>query len=270
MSSIGGIAPEPADPAPLISPRAIAGLNVWWNANDLSGVNNDAISNWPDRQVGLNFGTTGWSNGGKPRILLANNKRFAHFNGTQAMNVVLDTNFRINFGDGEFTIVVVVRPDQVTDSSNNRILNKGANNTSTGPGGRYALDLPIHVTNSSVRSLAQDGSNSVGQVSASGIYSTQETFALIAVLDRSNDELRTYKNATLLTTSNASALGNIDQTSSPAESFKDLIIGGAPVSTNALTDNYTGAIGEIIMYNRALTDDDRLVLQEYFNAIWSI
>ena len=225
---------------------------LWLDASTLSGlVNNDPVTSWPDQSGnGLNFSSLGtdatpvFRNDG-----LSGSAFVVRFDGTERY-LKLDDDDQLDNDLSELTVVVVAR-HALLDNAPRGLLSK---RVSSGPQESYSL-----FTHNG-RRLNFDVRNTNGnRLSAS----TQLTANTAYIHTLKFDGTRQF--AYLLSNSDGSR--NVNGSGTVNNSTADLILG-------ALNENYgtyfDGDIAEIIMFDQALTDTDRLIVENYLSQKYGI
>lgn len=263
--------PTPAGRAPILKPRGfspldIAGLQLWLKADGTlwqdsarttpAVADGDVVGAWDDESGNANHATQG-TTANKPLLKLAiqNGKPVVRFDGT-------DDSLSLSTGLGMLRNVAGASLFAVYSSST--VTDEVAINISVGTTakafrvGLFRNRTPRdHVVG--VRRLDADAIVNVGGGTLSvGVISID-----VGIIDYSNGDIYFYKNGNLLE-SNLTDLsaGNTSDTDS-------LAIDIGNITANAGND-LNGDIGEILVYNVALSNSDRQSVESYLSDKYGI
>jgi hypothetical protein len=237
-----------ADTKPF-DPSALPNLALWLDAHqqiDLSDASNQ-VATWHDLSGHLGRDGVAYPNYGVPTFAAAgiNGQPSVHFEPSGYQ--MLQTNW-VGPGSTEFTLVVVT---QGYPHSALRFQNA--------VGGYPGLIFPFDFASSeqapNLGFLIENSATDYAQV-RSGI--TASATIAVAIL-RSTGTITTYTNGSL-----------VEQRLSTTKSTTGtpLFIGGLPVASTGLFTH--GDIGEVIVYDNALSDIDRSRVEDYLSIQWSI
>lgn len=165
------------------------------------------------------------------------------FDGTNDYLIFSSSN-SFNFGVGNFSIFAWIKP--LTILNNRMVLDKRTPATAGG----YALGT---VTNTIVFSINSLAGTPALNVFSRGVISTGVWHHIGVVVDRGASVARLYYNGITNNSASIPAVGDISSSVVP-------VVGQRTVPTSSLT-NFYGSIGEIIVYNVAITSNQ--VLQLY-------
>ena len=245
-------------PPPGFSPTDISGLKFWVKADQLSASDGDPVGTWTDLSGVGNTVTASSSARPTYKTSIQNNKPIVRFDGSD--DVMNKASFSGIDGVAGMTIFIVVK--QPTLTTNNIYVSKWDYQTQ----GTFAWqtdqstssELKAYIANA----CNDNGSNNMTSTDAS---LTTNFFLLELVYDGSQSNasrVKFYRNTTLLSTS---VSGTIPTTlTSCTADFRVGSFGGS------LTRYFTGDIGEIIIYDSALSGGNRASVESYLNSRWAI
>ena len=166
----------------------------------------------------------------------------------------------INFGSGELTIALSFYTEEAT--TNMRMVNKGSNTA-----GRYALDANRSSAGDG-RGFLHDGSSGY---TAEGAASVNDGYphTMMLVRDNATNLAYLYVDNVEIDTVDVTSLGDIDETATSGF-LSQLLIGAAASGAAALTEYFTGLIGEILFFDDALSTSDRNSVQTYLANKWAL
>lgn len=240
------------------SPPDITGLVAWWDAQDNSTITTaTGVSVWADKSVSgisLDQATASF----QPALLTVNGRQMIDFDGND--NTMASTDGGVlKFAAGEFSIFVVYKTNDV---NRGLILHRGA----FSPEG-YLIRMNNADNNNGEMPMAiRDDASNLAQVIAGAVsgtnYNDDTVRQMAMVRDNGASELQQFQEGTEVTESPAStaAVGDIDETSTFfwVGSFQNA------------SQFYDGQIGEIVIYDNALSVADRGSVVNYLSARWGI
>ena len=252
---------------PVTSPGDIPNLVLWCDVGTpaevtLSGSDITAIND----QIGLSHDliTDTLTSTTNPELLTAQEIDWADYTraNSDSLKVSGATSSSVNFADGEFTIVVIMR---ATDDNQGTLIQKGA----TGSGGYYFIDINNTTADAQsvgrIRAGAHDGTNDI-EIDETG-ENIIDGRAHVIVFQRDNvaNENRLYVDNFETAASGVSnaTLGDID------DGTEELHAGANIDGVGGAKNLYEGQIGEVLMYARALNADELSALFAYFSNRWN-
>jgi len=233
----GGGAAHVQDTSGTLLPNTVAGLIAWYAADRITGVANNAqFQTWSDLS-GLANDLTQPTTGNRPRYLASsiNGRPAVSFDG--ATSVI---NFPVAFSAGtNNTLFYVIQPSSASPAALLDSIPGQANIYRNTPAGSWEW-----WNASPVWLLGLSGAIPV-------------SFCLTATLAPSRQVLY-ERNNTLISTNTHS--------STTAMAWGSAVIG----NTNGTAPWYSGTIGELAIYNRALTATERTQIAQYLASKWAI
>lgn len=224
-------------------PPDIADLSLWLDASTLALTDGAAVSEWRDRSTN-GYHVTQATSTAQPtfRADAKNGLPAVDFDGGDSL--ARTTAMITNATDGTSTAFAVVKPDVVSAGTRLIVNNDGGSGTTRGP--QILRQDAANVTIVSNRSAVTD---SAGAAMVAGNWHTietiQNTTSVEALLDG------TGNGATAVTLNNVTA--------------QVLRVG-----TYAGSLNFDGMMGEIVIYARALSADERNQVRAYLTAKWGL
>jgi len=242
------------------SPSNISGLVAHWDAQDASsfaffsgGPASGTISAWLDQTANDNDCVTDGA-GNAPERTDRDGLFWVEFDGVDEYFVVPD-DASINFGSGDFTIIVVFKTGDANqaglllktaaDFDGSYILRVNNGNTNDGQ-----LVFACRDTVAVAESIREDDEN----------FQDDTKRSIMAVRDGNNLRLYSENVETTLSPEDASTLGDLD-------TALEMNIGS---NGQGASHHLDGDIGEILMYDNAISAEDRASLQAYLNTRWSL
>lgn len=235
------------------SPDDLTGLQLWLDAQDEATVFFDSgtrISRWDDKSANTNNATP-VSTATAPELITVAGRKMVEFDGVDEFIKILGP-ANLDFGSGDFTIIAVYRSadvnhGQIWDHRSGATHIAGRVNQDDLDDGDFAVSF-------------SDGTNTAA------LFESDQTFNDNAV--RVAQQVRDGSNMRLY-------MDNVETTASPVDSSSvgdtDLT---APWTFGAFNQGASrflnGEIGEILIYDRALTTGERLTLDTFLAAKWGI
>jgi len=166
----------------------------------------------------------------------------------------------LRFGSGEMTIVIV---SSWTATGELRLINKGSNNF-----GRYAIDVNRSGGVGNIRPFLHDGSSG-REVLVDNDYNDGEPHIVALVRDNTAGELQLWVDGVDVGSVALTTLGDTDETST-GNLFSDFLIGAGPTGVNSYGSVFRGYMGDILLFNEALSSSDMSDLQDYLATKWGV
>jgi hypothetical protein len=246
-------------PSGRFTPRNIAGLSLWLNAQD-AVVSSGEVTSWPDRSGRGFTALPRPSNAPTYGATAINNRPAVKFNGSsQAM--LIDANV-FSFGlDGTVSMFAAVRPTGAVGTAlfSRRYLNLGGETQN-----RFSPLLSLREFNSS--------QNWTATATRAGISETNATSSTAVSTVRKIHGL-TYDGSTLthyLNNVSVATASNVPTTltASTTSGLGSVAI-GATVFNNVYEYFTLIDIAEIVIYSRVLSSTERAALHTYFSALYN-
>lgn len=246
----------------MFSPIDIPGLKFWVASDDLVLSDNDPVTTWVDKSGNGNDASQSTA-GFKPlyKTNIQNGKPIVRFDGTDDQLEISDTS--IVGGETGLSIFIIIK--EATPQIDKAFFCKWDYQTQ----GCFAMQTSFASSDEfmlfTATSLTDGGNNRINTTDAN---LTSQFYLLEAIYDgtqaTSSDRIKLYKNATPPSVNTAN--GNSLPTSllSCSATLKIGQFGGT------LDRNYDGDIGEILMYNSALSAENRGKVESYLNARWAL
>lgn len=249
-----------ADPG--FDPSTITGITAWWDPDDASTVTlsgGTTITQVEDK-IGSNHLVQALSLGTPAKATSGGRDWMSFTGGARVLWCADEAASALLFGSGEFSLVAVFKTSGVAAE---RIINKGSNST-----GRYLVALNGGGGAGNYRGFIHDGSSPANSIVGSG-SNDGSPHAIAVIRDNSANLLRVRADGAEIGTVSTSGLGDIDETGT-ANLFSHFLVGAAPLTSSTTTDHFTGQIGEILVFNTALSGTDLSDLETYLESKWSI
>lgn len=224
-------------PAPLVLPGNVAGVRSWLKADSISLANGAGLTSWPDSS-GNNAPATATTGTPTFQANVQNGLPSVRFTGSQLMS--LPSGFASGFTAGTIFIVIKAVADPPGAAATSGIWSFGSD-TAGGTDTHYPYtDGTIYDDwGSTTRKTTVNPTPSLAQ------------FNVYSVISAAGAWTSWLNNAQLYTTSS----NTVGFPTSP------LLGGGATV-------NFNGDIGEVLIYNSALSTADRASVFSYLKARW--
>jgi len=224
-------------------PRSIGGCQLWLDAFDTSSITGSStVTAWRDKSINA----TGATNVKTPTLTASaiNGRQAIFLSGSGSLLTGTST------GSGTTLTVCIVGTQSAGCATN---------------GGLVCLGRSGQLDYADVGSVAITQISSGNMVSTRNSINSQTTntglatpFIYILIFD--GTYVNTYYNGTLQTTENISNSGTF--------AYTNYVIGNRAGSTTNVF--WTGYIGEVIIYNQAFTDAQRLPIEGYLSSKWGI
>lgn len=242
----------------VFSPTDISGLKFWIKADSLSLSDNDPISTWADQSGNSNNATASLTARPLYKTNIQNSLPVARFDGSNDVMEVANT--AIVGGETGMSIFMVVKEAALT--LNKVYLSKWDYATA----GCFAAqtyqgasdEIQLYFADSAGDAGVNYGFSLDGDL-GTNFYLIE--FIYNGTLTNTN-RIKTYRNGTALTTGTQGTIGTSLQ--SVSSTLKIGQFGGA------LTRNFNGDFGEILLYNAALSDGDRQLVENYLIDKWGL
>ena len=229
---------------------------LWLKANAGTSFNGNDISAWSDQSGNSNNAAQGTA-ADQPLYVAsaANGHSSIDYDGTNHFMTVSDAN-SLDFGTGDFTIVAVIRPDAVA-TDRQAIVCK----TDGGDNGYRFITAD---NNGDAIKLVRGYQFNEGVESNNAVISNNNWFIVMAVVTGSTGNVQYYVNGAA---AGSGTFGNSANTT--ATNTADLYIGQKSFASSSVV-NFNGDIPEVIMYNTAITEAQRIVLENYLGNKYGI
>jgi hypothetical protein len=221
----------------VFSPDDIAGLVGWWKADSLSLSDNDAITTWPDSSG--NGNTFAGAIGPTYKTAIQNGLPVARFDG---VDDVLKT---AALGWSNLTVFIVVKATADPAAVQN---DTGLWRMSQGASTHYPF----------TDGVVYDGAGSDARKTVGNLASSLAAFRLYGVLSTAG-EWTAYLDGVEVFTTGTNTVAN------PTGSAPDMWLGH-----NDLGNPFEGDIGEMLVYDAALSDTDREAVETYLADKWGL
>jgi hypothetical protein len=248
--------------ASAFSPTSIAGLKFWVKADTLSLANNDPVPTWADQSGSGN--NAAQSSGTLQPIYktnIQNGKPIVRFDGTDDFLEVADT--AIIGGESGMTAFFVTA--HTTNALTKALLTKWDYSTQ----GTFIVSTYLGLPNR-IETFIADVITDLG---GNNQYTTNEilvptTFSIISIVydgtQSVGNRVKIYSNGGAAEATSTNGTIPTTLTSSTSK----LLVGSGQGGIS--TWNYDGDMGEIILYNSALSDANRESVRNYLNNRWAI
>lgn len=239
------------------SPSSIAGLKFWVKADQITGLSDgDPVSTWTDQSGIGNTVTSSGASRPTYKTSILNSLPVVRFAGSHYMN---KSSFTGVDGIAGMTVFLVVK--QTSLATSNTYLSKWLYSSQ----GSFAIQTDASTTGEVMSYVADACGDAGGNNISSTTASLTTTFYLIEfVYDGSltnANRVKFYKNTSGLSTAVNGTLPTALTTCTA-----DFEVG----RFNNLSRFFNGDFGEIIVYNSALSDVDRGLVEVYLNTKWAI
>jgi hypothetical protein len=273
-------------PLPLAYLTSIAGLQLWLDAADsttlfdaTSGGSlvaaDGGVARWEDKSGNARHATQGTSaNRPLRKTSVQGSKDVLRFDGSNdSLSIPSSTETFKFLHSADSTIFAVFKSGITANPGHGAYAIFGTATTASSTTGVlfYTGDSDATIANNALYWFVSRGQTATWPVFFDGNnYFTSNSFGLISLLSRPQDgtsgnRFAIRRNTGNLNTTNAPT--GSPQTVSTANSTNDLTIGRLPSGESLFLN---GDIAEIIIYNAALSDTDRGLVETYLMAKWGI
>lgn len=227
-------------------PSKLSNLQAWYDADDSDTITTSTgVSQWNDKS-GNDYHATQSTSGDQPATgtNTLNGKNVLTFDGTDD-NLTLPSALCSSIPNGDSTIFVVARQDAKPQQE--RIITMATSSNSTRMAVRYngSTSRPDFIN------------NNTGSVVSGNVGFESLNYNIITT---------SHTGTTMTLSSNAST----ESTTSTGANVSDASIGSIGAVGNGNGDNLDGDIAEIIIYNRVLTESERLSVHRYLYNKWGV
>lgn len=246
----------------LFSPDDIAGLDLWMDADDAATVHIDGdgqVETWDDKSSNAHIATSSSGTSTTPKTVVVGDRTMIEFTRVNGNRFAIPDHASLNPGTNRFTVFCAYRK---RGADHGTLINKGDDKP------RYELFV-----NSDISSAGRLGIAFADTVDLIFASSTDHDFAdgasrgAVMTRDAGGD----YPHFELL------AAGKAELELSPLEGT---IVGDITTATSFFIGSRStgiptaheleGDIGEILVYNAGLTDDEINTVNDYLSAKWSL
>lgn len=231
---------------PSFLPTDITGLVAWWDAQDGATLDTDPVTNWLDKSVEGNNLNQGVSSR-RPAIVSVSGKQMLEFDGVDEGFIIIGPDASLNFaGDFEFHVVY-----RTADTDRGELLAKG-----------LAVRYHMRVNNGAPTddlTVAIDDDVTAAVVLTDTSENWNDDSIRIVSMVRDGNTLRMFEDFNQIQTADITGYGSL----SNAGNF---FVGSFDLSVSF----YDGEIGEITMYDNALSTGDRADLETYLKNKWGV
>lgn len=253
--------------SPSAAPDEVPNLSFWIDPNDGTTVTEaggagTGISGISDKH-GSNNVIQG-SSAARPALTTSGGMNFIEFDGVNDfLYVVGPGTADINFGSGEFTILVVA---QKSGAGRCVFVNKGG-----ATDGRYLLEGSQTVTGDLRGVVAESDFTFISSGVGDGDVGWTDGNPHVIAMERDNGAnlLRTFLDGSeLSSTGDISGTGDIDNLLA-AGFVQELLLGCTPASAST-GQHQNFLLGEVVFYKGALSDSDRDAVTNHLKSKWGV
>lgn len=234
----------------MAKPSDIAGLKIWLDAKDLNLSVGDSVTNWSGKG-GTTISAIGASGTNKsPTLRSFNDRNYVYFDGAIAQRMDLSENIFAN--NNPITIFMMIH-----GLKNGHIFGFS---TSTTPYYTYLKGIALQGGKYGV-SARSNGTGSLIETSNIDYLSKTKTEMLSITIGDKNTSIKTLSEAKMVNTTSNIGFYN----------YPKATIGASDGSnSNVFLEPFGGYIGEIIVYDKILTDPEIVSIENYLKTKWFI
>jgi hypothetical protein len=257
-------------PVTFVSPTQITGLQLWLDASDASTLFNattggslvaadGTVARWEDKSGNARHATQGTA-GSRParKMAIQAGRDVLRFDGSDDWLTSADV---VDLSSGTAMTCFCVVKRAATGSGHTIIAKyeRTPNQASAEDGWLFRF-LPSNALNAA---FGQDGSYSQQTTTSSATASAFSSLSFKATAGSLTTLTAIYQNGVALASTSSGSVQALDNTTYP-------ITIGVQRYTGASYDLFDGDIAEIIIYNSALSDTNRAVVESYLMSKWGI
>lgn len=242
------------------SPDTVTGLVGWWDPSDSATITTSGgdVTDMTNKASGASAASDFAGDSPDPSQGTINSLDALSFFTGEAMSHD-DAAAETNFGTGSFTISIVIETSQTIRGV---LWGKG---DTTGP--RVRIDINASSSGDAFV-FVDDDTNTVNITDGSGINDGSPHMITMWV-DRTNDIMRLYVDG--VQQGSDADISSVTGTLSASGGDADRqLLGAATAGATAVQNGYNGLMGEVLVYDNALSSSDLTTIHDYLSSKWGI